>query len=356
MAASFPWLLYGAYGFTGRLILERAVERGFKPTLAGRDPRKLEALATQFSLPWEAFPLEDQARLEACLGRHRLVLLAAGPFLRTSPPVRESCLRTRCHYLDITGELPVFEALYHLHKEAEAQGVTMVSGVGFDVVPTDCLALALKEELPDATELELFVYGVSHPSGGTVASLLGVLAETPALIRKEHELVPLPLGSGGRWESFPGKKLWVVPAPLADLVSAHRSTGIPNITCYVALPPLYGRVMRVSGALLKRALRLPGVLPLAQSLARRFVIPPDATQRARGESWVMGRVRAPSGERSMVVRTLEGYEFTAHAAVLALEAFAKNEGAIPPGCLTPAQALGKEFLYRIPGTERVGAV
>jgi len=91
-------------------------------------------------------------------------LNCAGPFKYTAEPLVEGCLRSRAHYLDITGEIPVYEAIQARNVQAKARGVMLLPGVGFDVVPTDCLAQHLKQRLPSATRLRLAFQSVG-PAG-----------------------------------------------------------------------------------------------------------------------------------------------------------------------------------------------
>lgn len=347
------WILYGAYGYTGSLIVQRAVEEGLKPTVAGRDERKLRSLAQKFDLPFLAFPLTDSRALGEALKDHTLIVLTAGPFTVTAPPVLEGCLECGCDYLDITGEIQVFEHLYTLDGRAREKKVTLVSGVGLDIVPTDCLAVELAERLPGAERLEILLYGVSQPSGGTVASLLGVLKERGFLVLQDGRLIRLPWGNGGKWFDLPHRRLWGIPAPLADLVAGPRSTGIQTIHTYTALPPSLNRLLRLSQPFLRFGLSVPGILPLLQGGARALVKPPSPEDRQRGETWVWGRVEKGGQAVEGVLHTVEGYTFTAFAVVEAVKRFLSSPDSIPYGALTPAQALGKGFVYAIPGTERV---
>src|SRR4051812_44307118 len=100
-----PWLLYGAYGFTGRLILDEAIRRGHRPVLAGRDPKRLRVLAEQMGLPHTVIRLDDGHALRGQLAAHGLVLNAAGPFAEPGRPIIEAALASRTPYLDVAGEI-----------------------------------------------------------------------------------------------------------------------------------------------------------------------------------------------------------------------------------------------------------
>ena len=137
------FLLYGANGFVGDAIARLAVEQGLQPTLAGRDAGAIERLATELGTAHRVFALDDSAAMDDALRTARVVLNCAGPFMRTSRQMVEGCLRAGTHYLDITGEIPVYQDLAARHADAVARGVMLLPGIGFDVVPTDCLAVHL---------------------------------------------------------------------------------------------------------------------------------------------------------------------------------------------------------------------
>ena len=129
-------LIYGAYGYTGELIAEEAADRGLDTVVAGRDAVETEHLAERLGCEGRPFDVDAAAShlddVDVCLN-------CAGPFVETYEPLVDACLETGTDYLDITGELSVFEAIAERDREAERAGVCLLPGVGFDVVPTDCL-------------------------------------------------------------------------------------------------------------------------------------------------------------------------------------------------------------------------
>ena len=183
-------LLYGATGYTGKLIAREARAKGASVVLAGRNPDKLKAVATPLDLPWRAFDLADRARLDAALKDVAVVLSAAGPFSATARPMADACLRRGAHYLDITGEIDVFERLAARDAEAKRAGVTLLPGVGFDVVPSDCLAAHLKRRLPDATDLTIYLSAGLNISRGTAKTMIEGIADG-ARARRNGRLVTL---------------------------------------------------------------------------------------------------------------------------------------------------------------------
>jgi short subunit dehydrogenase-like uncharacterized protein len=162
------FMIYGANGYTGELIAREASKRGMKPILAGRSQNKVEPLAKELNLIFRTFSLADKKSLEYTLKEVDFVLHCAGPFSLTSQPMVEACLRLGKHYLDITGEIAVFEAMAKRDAAAKKAGIMVLPGVGFDVVPSDCLALHLKNRLPSATALTLAFYGLGKISHGTL--------------------------------------------------------------------------------------------------------------------------------------------------------------------------------------------
>ncbi|MCB0640486.1 MAG: saccharopine dehydrogenase NADP-binding domain-containing protein, partial [Phaeodactylibacter sp.] len=231
------FLLYGAYGYTGKIIAEYAAQYGLSPILAGRNAEKLKSLAQATGYEYKVLDLADGAALEAALSEVPLVLHAAGPFIHTAQPMFRACLATKTHYLDITGEPGVFEALKKQDKQAKAADILVLPGAGFDVVPTDCLAKALEQILPAATDLKLAFWtiggGLSH---GTAMTMLENLGKGSWVRRKGH-LRPVPLGHKTLWLNHAGKRRLAMTIPWGDLSTAYTSTGIPNIETYMGVHP-----------------------------------------------------------------------------------------------------------------------
>ncbi len=146
LANKIPFLIYGAYGYTGELITRLAVKKGYRPLLAGRDENKLKLLADELKLPYAAFTLTEEEKLDKALQQVKAVLHCAGPFSKTARLMVYACLRNKVHYLDITGEIDVFEWIASQDALARKAGIVLMPGTGFDVVPTDCLAAHLKKK------------------------------------------------------------------------------------------------------------------------------------------------------------------------------------------------------------------
>jgi short subunit dehydrogenase-like uncharacterized protein len=340
-----PFLIYGANGFTGRLIAERAKACGFRPIVAGRSRGPVEDIASRVGFEARVFELDSpDAVLEGIRGA-RLVLHCAGPFSKTSRPMVDGCLRAGAHYLDITGEVSVLEAVLSRDAEARAAKVVLLPAVGFDVVPTDCMAKTLHEELPDATRLELGFSSGMQPSPGTAKSTVEGL-QMGAKVRENGAIVTLsrprtrdiPFESGARFG---------MSIPWGDLVTAHRSTKIPNITVYTVVPRNVAR----AAPMLKYVapiLRMPSVVRFLQRTVEKRAKGPTDEQRKTGRMWVWGRVENASGAAVEAhLDVSEGYEFTVVAALASVERVLGGE--VPPGATTPSLAFGADFVTTLPG-------
>ena len=350
MADSTPLLVYGAYGYTGTLVVREALAAGLRPVLAGRDPRALATVAAEHGLQHRAASLDDAGALDAALHGIRVVLHCAGPFVHTARPMVDACLRRGVHYLDVTGEIAVFEAVAARDAEARARGVTLLPGVGFDVVPSDCLAAHLARRVPGATHLALAFRGLGGVSRGTAATM-AENAGAGGAVRRAGRIVPVPAAWHTRHIDFgDGTPALAVTIPWGDVSTAWHSTGIPNVEVYMAMTPGMRRGRMVS--------RWLGWLLSAGPVRRQLVArararkpgPSDAS-RARGESRLWGEVRDASGRTAVSRLTApEGYTLTARTAV----ASARHvlAGGVRAGFQTPSRAFGPDFILTQEGVRR----
>ena len=343
-------LLYGANGYTGKLIIEIAATYGLQPILAGRNAGAIMELSEQYALPYRIGDLENAASLDELLKDIDVVLHAAGPFSITARPMLEACIRNKVHYLDITGEIPVFELAKKSHEQAVAAGIMIMPGTGFDVVPTDCMALWLKQQLPDATELSLAFAnlggGLSH---GTATTMVQALGEA-GLIRENGKLVPNKIGERHRVVDF-GKGGWIVMSiPWGDLSTAFHTTGIPNIITYTGITHSIYRVLKLQN-LFNCILRKKWIRKKAQEYINRKPAGPTAEERKNGVSFVWGEVRNAKGEkRNGRLRGPDGYTLTAHSSLIIARKVL--EGNYSPGYQTPAGCYGADLVMEVPGTEK----
>jgi short subunit dehydrogenase-like uncharacterized protein len=349
-AAGTPLLVYGAAGYTGALIARRAVERGLRPILAGRTAAPLERLASELQLSHRVFALDDQAAVDAGLDGVGAVLHCAGPFSRTSSPMAGGCLRRGVHYLDITGEGVVFAALARRDAEAKAAGVTLLPGVGFDVVPSDGLAAHLVRRLPGASRLTLALKAIGQASRGTTLTMLEGI-HLGGMIRRGGKLTRVPAAWRTRDFDFGRGPVRCMSIPWGDVWTAWHTTGIPDIEVYLAAPA----AVRALGTSLRFLGPLLGSGPVQRGLAalvRSRLTGPDAEARARGRSLLYGEVEHADGRRAAArLVAPEAYAFTALAAVECAERVLAGQAR--PGFLTPSLAFGPDLALSIAGVERV---
>lgn len=344
-----PWLLYGAYGYTGRLILERALEQGLRPVLAGRDEGKTRALAEPLGLEWRAFPVDAPDALREGLRGMRVVLNAAGPFSATWRPVLEAALAERCNYLDITGEIDVLEAMQEFDEQAGTAGLHVVPAVGFDVVPTDCAAAMAAQLLDRPTELDLAFHVSGGPSRGTTRTTLERLGAGGA-VRRGGTIESVPLGSVRRTIAFTDRSRRAVAIPWGDVSTAYRSTGIGNIRVFTTLP----RGVAALGRAMGLALEVPFVRRAAEWAADRFVTGPGSGELKGGFSRVRAEVRDDSGTTAAVeLVTPNAYALTATASVAAVARVLRGQIRVPAGVHTPSRAFGADFVTELPGVRKI---
>jgi short subunit dehydrogenase-like uncharacterized protein len=343
-------LIYGAYGYTGSLISRAAVDRGFSPVLAGRDPNRIHALGSELDCRSRAFALDDD--VDAQLSGIETVLNCAGPFEETADPLVEACLNQGVDYLDITGELPVFERLARRDDEASAAGVTLMPGVGYDVVPTDCLAAHLHDRLPEATHLSLALSASGSLSGGTLKTLINGFG-TGSAIREDGQLRQIPSASKQRVVDFGSGTQTVMTIPWGDLSTAYRTTDIPNISVYVAVPDSVRHVLRLARPF-EGLMGTEPVQRLCKGLVDRFVDGPSETDRAENETIIWGEAWcAESGETvQSVLKTPDTYDLTVEAALGCAERMLDDESEVPTGFATPAGAFGPDLVVELPGVSR----
>jgi short subunit dehydrogenase-like uncharacterized protein len=342
------FLLYGANGYTGKIILAYAERYGLTPVIAGRSEDKLKPLAETFNVDYAAFDLSDHQNIVQNLKGFQLLLNCAGPFSQTAKPLVKACLEAGVHYLDITGEIAVFEWIKTQHEQAVQSKICLVPGVGFDVVPTDCVAGFLHQKMPDATHLTLALCpvggGISHGTASTMVENLG----SDGAIREDGKIKAVPTGHKGQTFVYGDRTVFAMTIPWGDISTAYTTTGIPNIEVFARVPKSSFRVMKGQFAF-NWLLRRSFVKKMIQNQLDKKVTGPDSAARAKGQSQVLGIVKNKKGEelKALLVGP-EGYDFTAHAALLAVKKMENDHS--NAGYYTPALLFGVEFATEIPNT------
>jgi short subunit dehydrogenase-like uncharacterized protein len=329
-------VVYGSYGYTGKLIVNECKAKNLEVVLAGRNEEQLQLQSKQSGYPYRVVESHDVEGLKKLLEPAAVVIHCGGPFRYTAQTMAEACLATNTHYTDITGEYLVFESLPKLDKQAKDIGITMMPGTGFDVVPSDCLALHLKNRLPSATHLQLaFTMSKGGLSRGTSKSMTEGLGYG-GMIRKDGQLITIPLGEKVLEIDFGSFKTKTLCIPWGDISTAWRSTVIPNIEVYTGATDKM--IMRwVKNFMLKQIDKKPAG--------------PSDEKRESGRSFLWGKVKDASGKECISrLETISGYSLTAKTAVLIAEKILK--GNFKTGYQTPAMAYGPDLILEIPSTKR----
>ncbi len=341
-------LIYGATGYTGKLIAREARAKKARVVLAGRSPNKLKAIAGPLDLPWRAFDLADRARLDAGLKDVAAVLCCAGPFSATARPMADACLRRGAHYLDITGEIDVFEALAARDAEAKRAGVTLLPGVGFDVVPSDCLAAHLKRRLPDASDLKLYIALGRNISRGTAKTMVEGIADG-ARARRNGRIVTLAPPNAGSCDFGRGERP-TIQIGWGDVSTAFHSTGIPNIEVHFEASPALNALARVPG-LIRSLVALSPAQRFLKALIDRQPEGPSDKARLNGRCVLVGSASNKKGETVRTrLKTPEGYTLTARTSLDA--AMRVLVGEFKPGFQTPSLAFGPDYILGFEGVTR----
>ena len=345
------FLLYGANGYTGELIARFAADFFLEPILAGRRKDVLVPLAMRLGLHYKVFALNDTEALEDALRDVKVVVHCAGPFDLTAKPMIDACMKTGAHYLDLNGDMDVFRMLYSFDQAAKDAGIMVMSGAGFDVVPTDCMALFLKNLLPSATSLKIaFATPGGKLSHGTAMTTIQKLGE-PGAVRKDGKITPVPIGHKGMRIDFnQPKKLFVMSLPWGDVFTAYLTTGIPNIESYTAVPAAVFGLLKFQ-VLFNWLLRTSVVRKLAKWKINRSPAGLNDTKRERSTIVVWGEVKDDAGnvKRARLFGP-DAYTLTAYSSLIIVKKIL--QGNFKTGYQTPAGAYGEDLVMEVEGVSR----
>ncbi len=344
------WLIYGANGYTGKLTVKEARNQGMRPLIGGRSAGPLTRLAGDTGCKHVVIDLVERERLRRHLKDVSVVLNCAGPFSQTAQPLIEACLDTNTHYIDITGEIDVFEYAHSRHDAAKAAGVALCPGAGFDVVPTDCIAATLKQAMDDATHLALGFDSSSSLSPGTAKT---TAAKLPGggRVRRDGNIVEVPLAFHSKDIDFGNGTKTAMTIPWGDVATAWHSTGIPNIEAYVpATPKLIGQLRRLNS--MRSVLGWSWVQSIIRKQIDKRITGPDQKMLDTDKTYVWGEVRNASGHvRTARLVTANGYALTVQASIEVSRFLldnVKNSGAY-----TPSQLMGPQFASKLPGSSNI---
>jgi len=342
------WMIYGANGYTGELMAREAARQGLKPILAGRNEAAITSLAIELGLEVRVFSLDQAATISQGLEGCKLVLHCAGPFSVTSEPMIAACLATGTHYLDITGEISVFRNAHEQSDKARHTDIVLIPGVGFDVVPSDCLAATLVEALPAATQLVLAVEMAGGLSPGTAKTGVEGLG-SGGYVRRDGELLEVPMAWKTRKIPFAHKERLAVTIPWGDVYTAYVSTGVPDIEVYMSMPPSTIRNMQYM-RWFQPLLGLGMVQSFIKKQIENRVKGPDDNTRETSHSELWGEVTSADGRTVSATMTApNGYDLTVSAGLGIVRYLLDND--VEGGYYTPSLLMGADYASSLPGVE-----
>jgi short subunit dehydrogenase-like uncharacterized protein len=335
-------MIYGANGYSAQLIIEELLLRKIQPVLAGRNETALKHLAQKYNCEYKAFDLLNEEIVNVELKEIHTVINCAGPFIQTAKDLMEACLHIKTNYLDITGEMPVMHLAFSLDGKAKESGIVILPSVGFDIIPTDCLAKRLSEQMPDATRLKL---GFSNKGGkisrGTWLTTLEFLGGT-GRIRRDGKLIESNIGEFVIDIKLKNFSFAGISIPWGDVYSSFYSTKIPNVEVYLAMPGIVIKFRKLFLFLLK-ILKMKLVKNLVSGYIKKYLTGPTKSERDSAATYIWGRVENAKGEMiEEVYQVMEGYNLTAKGAAECAIRVLRNE--ISPGTYTPSLAFGSEFM------------
>lgn len=340
-------ILYGAYGYTGKLIAKQMVASGIFPLLSGRNESKLKDMAGGLNLSFQAVSLDDTKGLHALLKEATLVVHAAGPFSATAKPMIDACLATQTHYIDITGEWEIYEYAQTMSQQAREKGIMLMPGAGFDVVPSDCLSVHLKHLLPTANELKLaFTSKNSSPSRGTAKTMIEGIHKGQSF-RESNIIKNKALGKSTLQVDFGAFKQICVGISWGDISSAYASTGISDIEVFMGASESQIKKLRMIGNL-SFLLKSTLVRKILKKQVDKRPEGPDEERRKNARAWFWGQVSDGKTTVEARLQTNEGYTLTADSTSKIAERILKGNFSI--GYQTPASAYGAGFITELPGS------
>jgi short subunit dehydrogenase-like uncharacterized protein len=318
-------MIYGAAGYTGRMVAGHAKAAGLNVILAGRAQDALSEVSNEFCLPSRQFAVDDAPAIAAALADVDVLLNCAGPFMRTAGPLMREAIQAGVHYLDFAAELDSYRLAETLDAGAKAANVMLLPGSGGSVAMLGSLATHVAERVPHPRKISIALHITGSMSRGSALSASeNMTTETFALVdgrlesRNPAETRVFDFGMG---------KLDCFPLTLPDLITIWRATDVPNVETFV----------HVSGDAFPQGdlSALPAGPTMQQRDANRY----RAAVEVTGQDGTIARA---------VLDTVNGYTFTALAAVEAARRVLGGEW--QPGFQTPAGLFGAGFAETIADT------
>jgi short subunit dehydrogenase-like uncharacterized protein len=347
--ASDGFLIYGGNGYTAALLTREALARGMRPLLCGRDRGRTKSAAESFDVDYCVARLDSVSELKGALRGVAVVLNAAGPFSVTSEPLVDACLANGVHYLDVSGEADTLDLVSRRHAEARAAGVMLMPGVGFDVVPSDCLARHVVNRLPHPRRLSIGITGLRTASRGSARTSIDQIGKK-VLVRRGGRLCAVPAASLERRFDYGEGPRASLAVSWADVVSAYFSTGVPDIDVYFEATPAI-RAALMASRHLGWWMGYPPVQRYLKTWTRFLPEGPDEEERRTATAVLVAEAEDEEGRRAVArLRTPEIYTFTAMTGVAVAQRVLAGDW--EAGYETPSRVFGADFVLSFPGVSR----
>jgi short subunit dehydrogenase-like uncharacterized protein len=347
--------VYGATGYTGRLVCAELAEAGADFVVSGRSAEKLDALRAELQLeaPARVARLDDPASLRELLADCAAVIDCAGPFVRFGEPVLSAAVETGTHYLDTTGEQPYMQMAFERYGAGAGRaGVAVIPAMGFDYVPGDMLASLTAEGMGELDEIALHYCWVDFaPSQGTAKTTLEILAGDDLEWRNLEWVKTGGSPSRGSYE-FPSPigRRRMIRYPAGEQITVPRHIATRNVRTSInaggfsseRMAPVFVATMRAAGLAMRTPLKR-----VAGAAISRLPEGPTAEQRERMRWTIVCEAVRGEQQRKGVISGKDVYGFTA-AAIVQGAMQAASRGFEAGGALAPSQAFDpKDFLAEL---------
>jgi len=340
-------LLYGANGFSGKLILKEAQKQGVELVIAGRNKKEIKKASDEFNFPYRIASLDNDLEINDMLKDIDCLFNAAGPFSQTTKPLIKACIAMGIHYVDLSGEIDDYIAVHSHNKTAIENNVMLLPGVGFDIVPTDCLGLYTSKKIKDPSELNFYIKGFDDISSGTATTAIEAIGKG-IRFRKDGKIVRAKKTETVKINYNEKNEAYLL-STWGDIFTSYLTTKIKNIKVYFKsslFNKSYILLLHYLESIYKyNFMKKP--LFFWASMQKG----PSQEKMDTGTIEIIAEAKNSLGESAATHLVLpEGYIFTALSSVMIIKKI--QDGIIKPGFHTPAQLFGEDFILEVEGTSR----
>jgi short subunit dehydrogenase-like uncharacterized protein len=355
-------IIFGATGFTGRLLAERLAVQGAAPVLAGRSEAPLRALAERLGVEWRQADALRRNSVFALLERGDVLVSTVGPFLKWGEPAVRAAIAARGIYIDSTGEPAFIRRVFEeFGPPAGRAGAALLTAMGYDFVPGSlAAALALEEAGPDGVRVDVGYYALgAGMSGGTRRSAVGVALDAGHAYR-DGALRPARMAERVRSFTVRGKQREAVSIGGSEHLTLPTSyPRLREVNVYLGWFGPLSRPLQAASLAGSLAMRVPGMSGVLHAAGERVAEVGGGPGPGSGISWIAAEAFDAAGSRLSAVHLsgVEPYAFTADMLAWAARR-AAGEGVEGTGALGPVQAFGldaPEQGSREAGLDRVSA-